>query len=246
MSPKARTDASSDWPAVGAPCADCKVRDDSLCGSLDGAELEDLHRLGRRRRIARGETIIWASEQSLTCANILSGVLKLSALSADGREQIVGLLFASDFFGYPDFTRSEYSITALCDSEICAFPVRDFEAALERHGTLGHALLKRVAGTLEDARRLMLLLGRPSAEERVAGFLLEMSARPGACSARPNAPVTFDLPLSRGAMADMLGLTIETVSRQMTKLRVTGVIALPGSRSVTILSRRRLQKLAQG
>jgi len=81
----------------------------------------------------------------------------------------------------------------------------------------------------------MLLLGRKSAGERVATFLLEMAQRLARSTcAGSDAVEQFDLPLSRQQMADLLGITIETVSRQLTKLKIAGIIALPGVRSVTI------------
>lgn len=82
-------------------CVDCAVRDQSLCGSLTNSELHALNTLGRRRIVRRGETLIWAGEDNILCANLLSGVLKLVASSGDGREQIVGLLYPADFVGQP-------------------------------------------------------------------------------------------------------------------------------------------------
>jgi len=224
-------------------CWDCAVRRDSICASLDDVELRTLHRIGRRRTVARGETISWAGEDDGTCANILSGMFKLSALTTDGREQIVGLLYPSDFVGRPYVSQTEFTVTAISDAELCLFPKTDFEGALALHGALSRALLRRTLETLDVARRRMLLLGRQRADERVAGFLLEMAARSGSCRASADGPVTFDLPLSRGAMADVLGLTIETVSRQITSLKAAGIISLPGGRSVTILKRAELEQI---
>lgn len=227
-------------------CSDCAARQESICASLDNIELRTLHRIGRRRRVARGETISWAGDESATCANILSGLFKLSALTTDGREQIVGLLYPYDFVGRPYATQSEFTATALSDAELCLFPRTDFEGALALHGALGRALLRRTLDTLDVARRRMLLLGRQRAEERVAGFLLEMATRSGSSRASVDGPVTFDLPLSRGATADVLGLTIETVSRQMTSLRAAGIISLPGGRSVTIINHAELERILAG
>jgi CRP/FNR family transcriptional regulator len=236
------------WPddadsAVGV-CADCAVRRDSLCGTLGAQDLSVLHKLGRRRRLCRGEAIAWAGEESLACANVLSGILKVSALTSDGREQIVGLLYPSDFVGQPFIGISDFTVTALGDTEICVFPKVDFENFLSTRNEMTQALLRRTFATLNDARRRMLLLGRQSAGERIADFLLQMLDRTGGCSASAGGPVTFDLPLSRGAIADVLGLTIETVSRQMTKLKAAGVIALPGGRTVTIIRREALRQMA--
>lgn len=228
----------------GQVCDSCAVRDAALCGSLDDGELAELHRIGRRRRVGRGETIAWAGEESRNCANILSGLFKLSASTADGREQTVGLLYPADFMGRPYAARTDYNVTALSEAEICVFPRSAFEETLERHGSLERELLRRTLTTLDEARARQLMLARQSAEERIARFLLDMAKKMGGSRSTPDGPQTFDLPLSRGAIADVLGLTIETVSRQMTKLKAAGIIALPGGRAVTILRRAALLGLA--
>lgn len=242
--PQSATAAAQAAQGAHATCSDCAMRQDSICGSLDDIELRALHRIGRRRQVARGETVSWAGDEGGACANILSGMFKLSALTADGREQIVGLLYPSDFVGRPYASQTEFTVTALSDAELCVFPRIEFEGALALHGTLSRELLRRTLETLDGARRRMVLLSRQSAEERVSGFLLDMAARPGACRASVDGPTTFDLPLSRGTMGDVLGLTIETVSRQMTRLRAAGVIALPGGRAVTVLRRSELERIA--
>lgn len=228
-------------------CADCAVRDQSLCGSLTDTELTALNTLGRRQSVARGETVIWAGDNSIVCANLLAGVLKLSASTADGREQIVGLLYPADFVGRPYAEKADFTVTALTDAELCVFPRKPFEQVLEDHVRMERMLLQRTFSALEEARGRMLMLARNSAEEKIAGFLLGMADRAGSagCRATASGPVTFDLPLTRGQIADVLGLTIETVSRQLTKLKAAGLIALPGARGVTIRDRAALQARAE-
>lgn len=104
-------------------------------------------------------------------------------------------------------------------------------------------LLQRTFAALEEARGRMLMLARSSAGEKVAALLLGMADRAAGsgCSASAAGPVTFDLPLSRGQIADVLGLSIETVSRQMTGLKDAGIVALPGVRAVTIRDRPALE-----
>lgn len=225
-------------------CADCAVRDQALCSSLTDIELTALNTLGRRRKITRGQTLIWAGDDSIICANLLSGVLKLVAATPDGREQIVGLLYPADFVGQPYAGQADFSITALTDAELCIFPRDAFERVLEDHARMERLLLQR---TLAVARTRILPLARKSAQEKIAGFLLDMALRASAtgCRATPGGPITFDLPLTRGQIADVLGLTIETVSRQMTRLKAAGVIALPGGRAITISDEGALQDLAE-
>jgi len=227
-------------------CADCAVRDRSLCGSLSDDELNALNRLGRRRSVARGETIAWAGDPNIICANLLSGMLRLVAADGDGREQVVGLLYPADFVGRPFAEEVDFTITALTDAELCFFPRGPFEQVLSDHARMERLLLRRVLDALADARSRMAMLTRASAAERIARLLIDMSMRAAAtgCRATPGGPLTFDLPMARGEMADMLGLTIETASRQMTGLRDAGIIALPGGRAVTILDDAALRRRA--
>jgi CRP/FNR family transcriptional regulator, anaerobic regulatory protein len=227
-------------------CADCSVRKLSLCGTLDDTELADLSQIGRRQHVSRGETLAWAGDERTVCGNVLSGALKLTAATADGREQTVGTLYPSDFVGQP-FERGErFTVTALADTELCVFPRAPFEALLERHVKMERQLLRQAFTALDDARGQMLTLARRSAAEKIASFLLDMAARADGSGARAVAggPLTFDLPLNRGQIGDLLGLTIETVSRQLTRLKLNGIIALPGVRAVTIRDEARLRAIA--
>ncbi|WP_346247148.1 Crp/Fnr family transcriptional regulator [Sphingomonas rustica] len=225
-------------------CADCAVRDKALCGALSDGELAALNRIGRRRHLRRGETLIWAGEDNAVCANLLSGVMKLTAGTADGREQIVGLVYPADFVGRPWPGEAGVTVTALSDVELCTFPRAAFEAVLEDHVRMERLLLQRTFAALDEARNRMLALGRLSAGEKVAAFLLAMADRGSGCRATGFGPVTFDLPLTRGEMAEILGLTIETVSRQLGRLKAAGTIALPGARGVTIRDRAALEAAA--
>ncbi len=219
--------------SIPESCVDCAVRDLSLCASLADQELEALNAIARHKVISRGQVFAWEGDASSLCANIVSGVLKVTSATADGREQIVGLLYAGDFVGQPFRAKTTLTVTALSDADLCIYPRRGFETVLDDHSKLERMLLQRTMAALDDARARMLSLGRKSAEERVAGFLLEMAER---CTTG-DVQDSFDLPLTRGQMADVLGLTIETVSRQLTNLKGAGLIALLAGRGVTIVNR---------
>ncbi|RYE03547.1 MAG: Crp/Fnr family transcriptional regulator [Sphingomonadales bacterium] len=222
-------------------CADCAVRDSALCASLSDGELGALNALGRRKKLARGEILVWAGDDSLVCGNLLSGVLKLTASTPDGREQIVGLAYPADFIGRPYAEQAEFTVTAVSEAELCVFPRAPFERVLEDHARMERLLLQRTFAALDEARGRMLALARLSAAEKVSGFLIDMADRAGGCRATPLGPVTFDLPLTRGEMAEVLGITIETVSRQLTRLKDKGAIALSGARGITIRDRGMLE-----
>ncbi len=202
--------------------------------------------MGRKQKVLKGQTILWEGEDALVVANVIEGVLKMSMGIADGREQIVGILFPSDFIGRPFGRQSPYSVTALTDAELCIFSRTTFDSFSRQHPELEHKLLRRTLDELDKSREWMLLLGKKTATERIATLLLELSARMGeiGCSAAQLDLDRFELPLDRQQMGDLLGLTIETVSRQLSRLKATGVIDLPDRRMVAIQDRSRLQDLA--
>jgi CRP/FNR family transcriptional regulator len=227
-----------------AECERCPVRARAICGTLLVDALPGLATRGRHRSVARGQTLLWEGDESLFVANVIEGVLKLSTSTGDGREQIVGIVYPSDFIGRPFGKHTNHSVTALTDAKVCLFTRAEFDAFAEDHPELEHELLKRTLGELDRARNLMLLLGRKTAEERVATLLLEMASRLGARTS-DGAPEQFELPIGRQQMADILGLTIETVSRQLTRMRGSGLIDLPGRRGMVINDRGALEAMAE-
>lgn len=227
-------------------CSQCVVRNRAICAGLQPDELDALGQLGRKQRVAKGQTVVWEGDDALVVANVIDGVLKVSMSIADGREQIVGVVFSSDFIGRPFGQQSPYSVTALTDAELCIFSRATFDSFARQHPELEHKLLRRTLNELDRSREWMLLLGKKTATERIATLLLEMSSRLGetGCSVGQTELNEFELPLDRQQMGDVLGLTIETVSRQLSKLKADGVIDLPDRRMVAINDRQRLQDLA--
>lgn len=229
-------------------CQACSVRNRAICADLDDHEVELLNGIGRRRHLDPGETLLWEGEKTIFVANVVSGVMKLSTQTSDGREQILGLAYPSDFIGRPFGKTSPYSADALGEAVVCVFRRIDFERFAHEHPRLERKLLERTLSELDKTRRWMLLLGRLNAEERLATLLLEIFSRntaPMCGSACPQDNDHFELPMSRQQIADILGLTIETVSRQFTKFRDEGVIAMSGRRTVAVQRREVLEALAK-
>jgi len=227
---------SSGMNAIPQRCLDCFVREKSLCSSMSDTELSAVSAIGRRRVVPDGHVVTWAGDASSTCANVVSGALKVTASTADGREQIVGLLFPGDFVGQPFTQEASLTVTTLTETDMCTFPRTGFERTLDAHPRMERMLLERTMEALNEARDRMLSLGRKNAQERVAGFLLEVAERAG--STDESGAIHMMIPISRGEMADYLGLTIETVSRQLTKLKTAGIIVFAkGERDCVILDR---------
>ncbi|WP_226016728.1 Crp/Fnr family transcriptional regulator [Novosphingobium sp. FKTRR1] len=227
-------------------CETCVVRNRAICDGLDAREITSLNAIGRRRSVSAGEPLIWEDDDSLLVANVIEGVLKLTTSTEDGREQIVGVAYPSDFIGRPFGQTSKASVVALTDARVCVFARNDFDRFAREHPGLEHKLLERTLAELDRTRAWMMLLGRKTAPEKIATFLLEMSERlsESDCTPKFGPARRFQLPFSRQQVADVLGLTIETVSRQFTRLKNDGVIELPSRREVEIVDRPALLALA--
>ncbi len=227
-------------------CDTCVVRNRAICSGLNDGEIGALNTLGRRRNVVAGEPLIWEDDDSLLVANVIEGVLKLTTSTEDGREQIVGVAYPSDFIGRPFGQTSSASVVALTDARVCVFSRNDFDHFAREHPGLEHKLLERTLAELDRTRSWMMLLGRKNASEKIATFLLEMSDRlaESGCAPVLGPARRFTLPFSRQQVADVLGLTIETVSRQFTKLKNDGVVELPSRREVEIVDRPALVSLA--
>jgi len=228
-------------------CGTCAIRHRAICDALSAGEIQSLNRISRRKLIPAGQTILGEGEAHTIFANIVSGVVKLTKTLDDGRQHIIGLLFASDFLGRAFRKDNPYFAEAATDVELCVFPAGGFEKVLTDFPTLEHRLFQFTLSELDACQEWMLLLARKKAEERVASFLLMIAKRvPNmGCSdsGRPG-EVHFQLPLSRSEISDCLGLTIETVSRQMTRLKSKGVIELVNYREIIIPDIRALQQAA--
>jgi CRP/FNR family transcriptional regulator len=178
-------------------------------------------------------------------ASVVSGIATLTQTLEDGRRQMVGLLLPSDFVGRPGRATAAYDVTATTDLVMCCFRKRPFEELMLNTPHVAQRLLEMTLDELDAAREWMLLLGRKTAREKIASLLAIIARRDATLRLRaPKGQLVFDLPLTREEMADYLGLTLETVSRQISALKRDGVIILDGKRHVTIPDLERLMEEA--
>lgn len=223
-------------------CDVCAVRDRGACSALDEAERRDLARLGRHRTLKRGQTLFRAGDENALSATLISGALKVSAFDQDGTEHIVSLIHPAGFVGELFAPSAHHDVVAVTDCELCVFPRAQYEKAIQRYPKLGRAMLSRSAEALTESRELLAAVSGRTATQRVAGFLASLAhaANDTAC----HSATEFDLVLTRSEIAALLGLTIETVSRQLTTLENDGVIRRKGARRILIEDASRLRKLA--
>jgi CRP/FNR family transcriptional regulator, anaerobic regulatory protein len=216
-------------------CAECPIRHRAVCARCETDELEQLEAIKYYRNYEAGQTIVWAGDKMDFVASVVHGVAALSQTMEDGRRQMVGLLLPSDFLGRPNRERAAYDVTATTDLQLCCFRRVPFQTMLGSTPHVSQRLLEMTLDELDAAREWMLLLGRKTAREKIASFLSIIARRDAAQNGpRRGGRVAFDLPLTREAMADYLGLTLETVSRQMSSLKNDGVIQLDGKRRIII------------
>jgi CRP/FNR family transcriptional regulator len=187
------------------------------------------------RSYEAGQTLVWSGDQMDFVASVVTGIATLTQTMEDGRRQMVGLLLPSDFVGRPGRSYAAYDVTATTDILMCCFRKKPFEDMMERTPHLAQRLLEMTLDELDAAREWMLLLGRKTAREKIASLIAIIAKRDASAhAAGRGGGVTVDLPLTREAMADYLGLTLETVSRQISALRRDQVIVIEGKRHVTI------------
>ena len=228
-----------DTPTRPARCEDCAGREAALCAHLSDAALRDFAGLGRLRALPAGATLSWEGDRVATVGTVRAGLLKLSASLPDGRELTLGLAGPGDLVGNPLGAPASHSVTALGDASLCLIPGDAFNAFVTREDDAARALLERLFGELDKARRWLLLIGRKTAGERVASLLLDLADRAGAGDGDRVA-----LPLTRQQMAGLLGLTIETVSRRLHRFAADRVIGLPDLRHFALIDRAALARLA--
>ena len=226
---------------VDVECSDCPIRHRAVCARCEADELQKLEEIKYYRNFESGQTIVWAGDEIGFVASVVRGVATLSQTMEDGRTQMVGLLLPSDFIGRPGRSKLAYDVTAVSDITLCCFRRKPFEDLLATTPHIGERLLDMTLSELDAAREWMLILGRKTAREKIASLLTIIARREAQSGfAAAKAPVAIDLPLTREAMADYLGLTLETVSRQISALKREGTIQLEGKRRVIVPDIRRL------
>jgi CRP/FNR family transcriptional regulator len=214
-------------------CGDCPIRHRAVCSRCEPDELGRLESMKYYRSFQAGQTVIWSGDRMEFVASVVTGIATLTQTMEDGRRQMVGLLLPSDFVGRPGRGVAPYDVTATTDLVMCCFRKKPFEDMMATTPHVAQRLLEMTLDELDAAREWMLLLGRKTAREKIASLLAIIARRVSGQKQRIGA-VQFDLPLTREEMADYLGLTLETVSRQMSALKRDGVIHLQEKRRILV------------
>ena len=195
-----------------------------------------LDMMGTPMRFGRNAEVYGEDEQAEYLYRVVSGAVRTYKVLADGRRQIGGFYLPGDIFGLEAGEAHAFSAEAVNDSQILVIKRSAVMDLAARDSSVAQQLWTVTGRELQRAQEHVLLLIK-SAQERVAGFLVEMARRaPGSVS-------TIQLAMSRQDIADYLGLTIETISRTLTQFEKSAAIALPTSRQIEIRNRAALARL---
>ncbi|MBT5072958.1 MAG: cyclic nucleotide-binding domain-containing protein [Kordiimonadaceae bacterium] len=225
-------------------CDDCISRHVSMCSALKDNEIHQLSEISQKLSKTSKQYICEEGEKADYLYNIREGCVRISKMLPDGRRQIIGFLFAGDFFGLSCADGYSYTAEAITDVDLCKMSRENILEKFNDIPALGQKIIDITQTELHAASEQMLLLGRKKAKEKLGTFLLSMNNKSLQSSNIPEDQIF--LPMSRSDIADYLGLTIETVSRQFTILVKDNVISLDENPNVKILDNRQLELIASG
>lgn len=201
----------------------------SPAGSLSG---------GTHMVLRKGERLFDEGDEAEFFYQVVSGAIRSYKLLSDGRRQIDAFHLRGDIFGLEAGREHRFSAEAVGDVQVVAYRRSRLSAIVEEDAVFRDRIMTATLRNLQRAQDHMLLLGRKTAQEKLATFLLDMAERLSDDDAH------FDLPMQRSDIADHLGLTIETVSRTLTQFTRSGLIRLtPAGRSIGLCNRMALKSL---
>jgi CRP-like cAMP-binding protein len=205
-------------------------------GQLD--VLIGLERIGSRVNFSRDQEIYPEGDRGAYWFKVLSGTVRISKLLADGRRHIAEFCFAGDSFGFESAEERGFSAEAVTEVSLLRLPRAATERLIDENPALARHLRREMLKSLDAAQHRLLLLGRMTACERVAAFLIELSER-------DDAQRCVELPMSRCDIADHLGLTVETVCRILSDFKRRRLIAGPNAHRLELLDRAALAAIAE-
>ena len=225
-------------------CLHCDIRHLAVCGALDPKSLRELQRRVQHVLFERGQTIVMEQEPAAFDFIVHSGAVSLYKEIPDGRRQIVVFLLPGDFIGFAcDDGRYCHSAEAVTRSELCRLPAGYLRQLARQHPEIQDRLMGALSAELCATREQLLWVGRKSALEKVASFLLMLARRGEHRGSRAN---DVRLPMSRQQIADFLGMTEASVTRSLGQLAKKGLIWIPRPHEIIILRREPLEGIADG
>jgi CRP/FNR family transcriptional regulator len=208
-------------------CENCAINNRSICRAASEEAINELCRMSHLRQFKKGQVVIAQGDEAMMVGNVIAGIVKLTNMSVSGQQQIVGLLFPSDFFGRAYSDTSRFSYEAATDLTLCCVDRSSFEHFLERYPEIEHELLLSVLDELDATREWAAMTSCHTTMQRVAAFLFILSKRStGRYCAGESHPgqAIISLPIGRRDIAAYIGTTPETLSRNIQTLVRKNVI----------------------
>jgi CRP/FNR family transcriptional regulator len=227
----------------GEVCGTCGSRVAGLCRPLDAASLDEVLAETEQISLPARDMLFNEGDRAGHVFTLIQGTAKLSRLLPDGREQVLGFRFAGDVLGYTGAETYPFAAQLLTPAQLCRIERRRLDGLLRRYPALERRLLDLCVQELAATQEQLVTVGRRTAEARVAAFLLSL-AEAGRKRHLPGA--VMDMPMTRGDIADFLGLTLETVSRTLTAFRRRGWVREPSHGRIELLKRDALLELTEG
>jgi CRP/FNR family transcriptional regulator len=232
---------------AAAACVDCGARHRGLCDVLSDEEVEVLSRAAQRISLQANTVFIEEGEPALYFYNVNAGNIRLFKSLPDGRRQITGFAGPGHFLGLVATSKNMFSAETMEPVKLCRFTRSAMATMFGEFPALERKLLDLAMHELVLSQQQLLLLGRKTALERIASFLLSWAERQEICASGtlPKPRSVLQLPLSRTDLADYLGLTIETVSRSLSQLKRDGLIDIPNIHEIVLLRPQALSDIAE-
>jgi CRP/FNR family transcriptional regulator len=223
-------------------CSECKIRPHSFCRCLEENQLKEFSGISSDKVFEDKQNIFLQQDSALNLYNITEGNVKIYQLMDDGRIQIIGFLYPGDFFGSYKNGKYNYSADAIGNVKVCVFEQNKLDEYLENNVKLTKELLHQTSHELTLAEDKIRVLGKLDATERLSRFILNLSEQRKRIGWQNN-PIS--LPMTRQDIADYLGLTVETVSREITKLKSSNIIKIISSKQIYISDVDKLTELCK-
>ena len=223
-------------------CSVCKIRSYSFCRCLPEEKLKVFSDISKEVEFKDKQTIFLQQENAKNLFNITKGNVKIYKLLSDGRIQIIGFLYPGDFFGSYKKEKYNYSAESIGEVRACAFDQVSLDNYLNENMKLAKELLHMTSHELTLAQDRMEVLGKMNANERIAKFFLNISEQRSRIGWQNN-PIS--LPMTRQDIADYLGLTLETVSREITRFKTSNIIKLINTKQIFIVDKEKLSAVCQ-
>lgn len=228
-------------PSVPLTCQNCPHVERSLLGNCQHAEMDLIAGGKLHQSYSKGQVIFQQGSRAAGLYCVYQGKVKVSKLSADGKEQIIRLAREGDVLCYRSLMMGQFcttAATALTDCVVCLIPRPDFFSLLEQNPQFSHSLLRLMARNLGEAEERLLHTAYKPVRERLAEALLLLQQ-----AFRPTNDEPFSIPVSRDDLAALTGTTKETASRLLSEFRDDGLVLTQGSR-ITVLKQEKLSQLA--